>query len=76
MDDEAIEETLAQFRDVNLYQIPPRPRAGGHKSGTLVKRSACEGIPPPKPSTPHQQLEQGIKVPVGWYTFKDAHFRL
>ena len=39
MDDDAIEETLAQFRDVNLYQIPPRPGAGGHKSGTSIMHS-------------------------------------
>ena len=35
MDDEVntVEQTLAQFREVSLYQIPPRSGAAGHKSG-------------------------------------------
>ena len=55
MADEVIEATLAQFREVNLYQIPPRSGAGGHKSGTFCKHAACYRArhPPLQDSHPH-----------------------
>ena len=28
-----IEQTLFQAKEVTVYKIPPRPGAGGHKSG-------------------------------------------
>lgn len=34
MADEVVEQTLAQFREVNLYKIPPRSGASGHRSGS------------------------------------------
>ena len=51
MADEVIEATLAQFREVNLYQIPPRSGAGGHKSGTFCKHAACYRARPSKTPT-------------------------
>ena len=36
MADEEVIQTLAQFREVNLYKIPPRFDAGGHKSGNWL----------------------------------------
>lgn len=36
MEDEAVVQTLAQFREVSLYKIPPRSGASGHKSGNWL----------------------------------------
>ena len=35
-EEEAVVQTLAQFREVSLYKIPPRSGASGHKSGTWL----------------------------------------